>query len=53
MCLSSVLYLDSLDDKNPLVIRVVLGAEALVSREDPLPCRQDVDVAVTNPGYLE
>ena len=46
-------YLNSFDNQYPLVVRVVLGAEPLVRREDPLPGGQDVDVSVTNPRYLD
>ena len=42
-------YLDIFDDKDPLVVGVVLGAEALVRGEGALPRREDVHVSVPHP----
>ena len=45
-------YLNILDDQNPLVVGVVLGAEPLVRGEGLLPRRQDVHIAMPHPRHL-
>ncbi len=47
------IYLDILDDQDPLVIRVVLSAEPLVRGEGLFARRQDVHVTVSHPGHLQ